>query len=235
MSTMNIERRIEDAMVTRLLARTYIAANSISVRRYDDRATADGNLIAVVACQPVERIEPNYSYYTTMLELAAHNNSDHDVEGNAVAYLYQDLLDEIMNDMTAASLSSSINNAAVIINGVVHQPGTYEGNERFKQHVCQANLFLTYEQPPQNTVLPVISGTTEVGETLTCSNGTWNNAVSYTRQWRRDGVNIGGATAATYLLAAADLGTDIDCVVTATNVATTTTATAVEVGPITSP
>src|SRR5690606_13340074 len=44
---------------------------------------------------------------------------------------------------------------------------------------------------PENTVLPAISGTAQVGETLTASTGTWiNEPDSYTYQWKRAGVNI---------------------------------------------
>lgn len=72
---------------------------------------------------------------------------------------------------------------------------------------------------PVNTGAPVISGTATEGQTLTVtSNGTWSNgASSFTYQWRRDGVNIGGATTGTYALVTADVGTTITCAVTGTN------------------
>lgn len=65
---------------------------------------------------------------------------------------------------------------------------------------------------PSVTVIPVITGTVEVGETLTVSDGTWSGSpTSYRRQWLRDGAEIAAATAATYLLALADLGANISC------------------------
>jgi len=72
---------------------------------------------------------------------------------------------------------------------------------------------------PVNTVAPVASGGTTTGSILSCTTGTWTGTapIGYTYQWRRDGVNIGGETASSYVLALADDGTDIDCVVTATN------------------
>lgn len=75
--------------------------------------------------------------------------------------------------------------------------------------------------PPANTVAPVASGTARVGETLSVTDGTWTGTapITYTYQWRRDGVNIGSATNSTYVLVTADLGTAIDCNVTATNAA----------------
>jgi hypothetical protein len=46
----------------------------------------------------------------------------------------------------------------------------------------------------------------------------------FTRQWRRDGVNIAGATGTTYVLQAADVGHVITCRVTATNSVDTASA-----------
>jgi hypothetical protein len=68
---------------------------------------------------------------------------------------------------------------------------------------------------PQNIVAPVASGTPEVDEVLSCTTGTWNHATSFTYQWRRNGVAIGGATSSLYLLVVADAGQTIDCLVTA--------------------
>lgn len=70
--------------------------------------------------------------------------------------------------------------------------------------------------PPENTVLPVISGTKEVGSILTTTIGTWSNKTSEVFSWYRDGVVIAGATANTYLLDEDDLGAVIKSRVTAT-------------------
>ncbi len=72
---------------------------------------------------------------------------------------------------------------------------------------------------PTNTVAPVASGTATVGSTLSVTTGTWTGdaTIVYTYQWQRGGVNIGSATANTYLLVAADASTSVRCVVTGTN------------------
>lgn len=79
---------------------------------------------------------------------------------------------------------------------------------------------------PANSVAPVVSGTPEVGATLTTTDGTWTGepAPTFTYQWQRDGVNISGATASTYVLVDADDGTDVECDVTADNGINTATA-----------
>ncbi len=72
---------------------------------------------------------------------------------------------------------------------------------------------------PVNTVAPAITGTATTGSTLSCSTGTWTGAPAptYARQWKRAGVNISGATAATYLLDMLDEDEAIKVTVTATN------------------
>lgn len=80
---------------------------------------------------------------------------------------------------------------------------------------------------PVNTVLPAITGTAKVGQTLTVSNGTWTSTTTptFTRQWKAAGVNIAGATGATYVPVTGDIGKAITCAVTATNTGGSTTAT----------
>jgi hypothetical protein len=86
---------------------------------------------------------------------------------------------------------------------------------------------------PVNTVVPAITGTTTEGETLTSSTGTWSGTVvSYTYQWKADGVNISGATASTYVLTSSEIGATVTVAVTATNEVGSTSATSAGVGPI---
>jgi len=70
---------------------------------------------------------------------------------------------------------------------------------------------------PVNSLSPAITGTQTQGQILSCSTGTWSNTPAYTRQWKRDGVAIAGATAATYTLVLADAGSVITCAVMAAN------------------
>ena len=78
---------------------------------------------------------------------------------------------------------------------------------------------------PVNTTLPTISGTPTQGQTQTASTGVWTNSPSsYDFQWKRNGVNIIGATSQTYMLALADVSATITVAVTASNAGGTSAA-----------
>lgn len=85
---------------------------------------------------------------------------------------------------------------------------------------------------PLNLAIPVISGTTTVGNALSATTGTWSGTppITFTYQWKRAGVNISAATSSSYTLVSADAGNAITCTVTATNsvaaVSATSSATA---------
>jgi hypothetical protein len=81
---------------------------------------------------------------------------------------------------------------------------------------------------PVNSVLPAITGTKTVGQTLTCSTGTWSKSPSFAYQWNRDGNPISGATASTRVLAAGDAGALMSCTVKATNSGVSAVATSAQ-------
>jgi hypothetical protein len=87
--------------------------------------------------------------------------------------------------------------------------------------------------PPVISVAPLVSGTEEVGQTLSVTDGTWlNSPTSYTYQWKINNVNIAGATGNTYLIEPLDEGSNIKCTVTAGNAGGDTPADSNTVGPI---
>ncbi len=91
--------------------------------------------------------------------------------------------------------------------------------------------------PPANTSPPTISGSTVEGQTLLTSTGTWSGTgpISFEDQWQRCSSscsNIPGATGSAYMLVAADVGTRVRVVVTASNGGGSTLAISSESGPI---
>ena len=87
--------------------------------------------------------------------------------------------------------------------------------------------------------LPVISGATTAGQTLTGLPGAWSGTppVSFGYQWERctgSCAPIAGATSSSYTLTRTDVRAKIALVVTATNSAGSAHATSAQVGPVTS-
>jgi hypothetical protein len=84
---------------------------------------------------------------------------------------------------------------------------------------------------PVNTSPPTITGTPQVGQTLTAGNGTWSNSpTSFAYQWLRCNgggnscASIANATQSTYTLVGADAGSTMRVRVTATNADGSTSA-----------
>src|SRR5690349_6024232 len=87
--------------------------------------------------------------------------------------------------------------------------------------------------PPSNVTPPSIDGTPAPGNTLTCTDGTWNGVPSptFTYQWSKDGLDT-GVTVNTLTVAAGDEGKQITCTVSAHNLGGDASATS---APVTVP
>lgn len=77
---------------------------------------------------------------------------------------------------------------------------------------------------PTNIALPTITGTAQVGQTLTATTGTWNGSpTSFAFQWQRCSatgascLDLSGATSGTYVVMTGDVGSTIRVVVSGTN------------------
>jgi hypothetical protein len=78
---------------------------------------------------------------------------------------------------------------------------------------CDIGAFQT--EPPFAAVPPQISGTAEVGKTLTCTPGAWTGegTLNYSYDWLRNGVLIGDETTS-YTIVPSDAEAQIACLVT---------------------
>lgn len=91
---------------------------------------------------------------------------------------------------------------------------------------------------PANTVAPVASGDTEIGDTVSVTTGTWTGSPTpvLTYQWQvSDGESwedIEGATSNELVLTEALYEEDVRCVVTGTNVVDTDSANSNPLGPV---
>jgi len=81
-----------------------------------------------------------------------------------------------------------------------------------------ASVLEAAPKQPGATATPVLSGSANIGSTLTCSPGSWaNDPTNLAYSWLREGQLIPGQNAATYTVQEADQGHVLMCEVTASN------------------
>ena len=114
--------------------------------------------------------------------------------------------------------------AGVVLGAVVGQPGNGAAASRAL---------------PKNKTPPTVSGTAEVGQTLTAAVGSWSgNPTSYRYSWSLcDGggvacLTIGGATAKIYTVTESDVGHTLRVTVTAHNASGSVSATSAATGVV---
>ncbi|HTN23711.1 MAG TPA: hypothetical protein VL120_06960, partial [Solirubrobacteraceae bacterium] len=92
---------------------------------------------------------------------------------------------------------------------------------------------------PSSTAAPAVSGTAREGQVLTATQGTWKGTptIAYAYGWERCSAGtcaaIPGESAATYRLAAADVGTTVRATVTASNAGGSTTVPSAQTATVT--
>ncbi len=136
--------------------------------------------------------------------------------GGTVSYEYRHLSDgEVKSTLAAyAHVAADDTESGVAQWRAVETGGTNPGETSWQ---TVASGTITYNAPA-NTVAPVVSGSTGLGDVLSSTQGTWTGSnISYSYQWQRNTVDISGATASSYMIVQADDNASIRCVVTATN------------------
>lgn len=150
--------------------------------------------------------------------------------------------------LTAQSnvVNMSTNTGAIIVpNGTTAQRPT--GSNGMLRYNTTLSCFEVYSNntwalsnvtpPPTITVAPVISGSAVVGQTVSCTTGTWTGSpTGYYYQWRANAVAISSnATSNTFAITTTQNGANLTCNVTAYNPAgNSTPSTSNSLGPVTS-
>jgi hypothetical protein len=76
-----------------------------------------------------------------------------------------------------------------------------------------------------------VTGTPDVGSTVTCNPGTWTGSPTFSYTWELDGTVIAGATTSTYTIPTTAAGGKLTCVVEATNAGGSATAPSTPAAP----
>ncbi len=144
-------------------------------------------------------------------------------QGSAVTFTYVWAATAVNAAKTAAYTAIRAQTSAT------YTPVAADLNKYIRAQITATNalgISTVYSQPikitqgtlPIGTVpTPTVSGTPTLGNVLTLSPGTWSGFV-LAYQWLRNGTAISRATALTYTLVAADVGTTISARVTATRI-----------------
>lgn len=97
-----------------------------------------------------------------------------------------------------------------------NEVGRIESSTQIIETVTNPFLYLS------NSVIPAITGSTSVGQTLSCSTGVWlgTNPTTYSFQWEyaRTGESILSANTSSYVISVEDEKRSLRCKVTATNI-----------------
>lgn len=113
-----------------------------------------------------------------------------------MSYLESDMRREVLLACNKARVSMSAADIQTVLADVSDEIGGY----------------VEAQSPPASTGKPTITGTAQVGQTLTCAPGQWTGSpTSHRYQWQAAGAAIDGATGVTLLLAAAQEGAAVAC------------------------
>ena len=104
------EYTLQGVIRTAVTALTYINANSIPVRNWDDQDDTVSFPCVLVRVQPRERISPNYTYYKMMVDIVVCRQRDDDPNGT--------VLDEIFDAI--ADYIAALTPAALSVDGIVY-------------------------------------------------------------------------------------------------------------------
>jgi hypothetical protein len=148
---MKIQEYLELAMQDLLQARTYITTNTIPVVRYKDFNTDREELTAVVSCNSINRIAPNYDKYECPLEIRGVSRKQKDLIGASSDDLTEDLQDEVYQTLSVATLQAAVNavqaSSGVTIDGLVNLSTEDEETDEFNVITLTTNVYLTFVKP----------------------------------------------------------------------------------------
>jgi len=169
--------------------------------------------ITAVAPAPVNTIAPVISGTTTLGSVLTTTNGTWSNSPTSFAYQWKRGATNIGTNTNTYTLVIADSTAAITC--VVTATNASGSTPATSNTITAGNY------APVNTVVPVASGGSYIGDVLTTTNGTWTGSPTFTYQWYNVTLseNIAGATSNSHTLVDADAGAEIVCLVTGTNAA----------------
>lgn len=185
----------------------------VSATNQSGNATATSAATAIVTSIPINTSIPVISGTIANGQVVSTSNGIW-IAYPAPTYTYQWKADGV-NISGATSATYTLQNSEV---GKAISVSVVATNSQGNATATSANTTLV-TSIPVNTALPIVAAEAVEGQVISTTNGTWvgHPAITYTYQWRRNSVNISGATSASYTIVTADVGQNISVTVTATN------------------
>jgi Bacterial Ig-like domain (group 3) len=208
-------------------------------------STSNSNVLGPVAAlpAPVNQAPPQISGTYTVGQVLAEGGDTWSNSPTSFTYQWWRCTSGVCSKMiTNGGMAQTYTTKAVDVGHTleVEVTATNAGGPSPPAMSAQTPVIATATPVPVNQGAPTISGTLQVGQTLTEGAASWTNSPTSTAvQWRRcdsnsaNCQNIAGATAKTYTLTSDDLGAMIQVAESATNAGGTTTAYSGFSGPVT--
>ena len=207
-------------------------------------ATAESNQTTEIQYVPINTVLPTITGTVTKGQTLTAGNGTWDAFPSSLTFAYQ--WQRCTSPGTCSNIASATASTYLLAQadvGLTIRVGVTATNTAGSSTPANSAETTTVTAAPANTALPTISGLTQVGATLTASNGTWTGSPTptFTYQWEQcnsSGAScgdIGGETNSTYVLVSGDAGHTIRVKVTATNTVSATTAESAATAVITVP
>ena len=128
------ERVLEDALIVAIEALTYINANSIPVRNWDDQATARALPCVTVRVSPRERVAPNASFYRLPVEVVCHRQRGDDPNQAVLDLIYNEVADWANGIDAVADFSAD---------GITYNPGVEDVQDHIHSRGTSFDIYDT--------------------------------------------------------------------------------------------
>ena len=138
------EKRIEAALITQISALAYMATNSTPVRSYDDMTKSKAGTFVTVHCDKASKVSPNHDYYRAQVEITCVTHIPGDENSAVMENLYDSANNYVQGTVTAATLTTAINDSEITVDGLVPGQNDVDYDENMRMMVVRMECFYSY-------------------------------------------------------------------------------------------